>query len=250
MHCPYCSQEHPAGTRYCPVSGKAMPAEKPRCRECQREIPENVRFCEHCSASQVAEGQNGKKRRTGWVVAGAVLLTLLLAGGLVCLIFFYGLVVLENISPTPQIQAGSNENGADEAGIQVEVISPENASQLQELVRLGKGTISEIVYSPDGKLLVVAGSIGLHVYEADSLVEIEYIETNFLLSAAFSPDGLTLASRSLDGTVRLWHTSDWSELGELSGHTEGATSLAFSPDGLTLASGSLDGTVRLWGVGP
>ena len=67
-------------------------------------------------------------------------------------------------------------------------------------------------------------------------------------SVAYAPDGQTLASGSLDQTVRLWDVAAGQEIATLQGHTDRVTSVAFSPDGQTLASGSLDRTVRLWDV--
>jgi len=68
-----------------------------------------------------------------------------------------------------------------------------------------------------------------------------------VLTMAFSPDGKTLASGSLDNTVRLWNVGTHQQVGgPLTGHSSQVWSVAFSPDGQTLASGSLDGTVRLW----
>src|SRR5436309_930066 len=68
-------------------------------------------------------------------------------------------------------------------------------------------------------------------------------------SIAFAPDGKTLASGSVDGTVKLWEVGTGSELATLKGHTDWVYSVAFAPDGKTLASGSTDGTVKLWEVG-
>ena len=65
---------------------------------------------------------------------------------------------------------------------------------------------------------------------------------------AFSPDGVTLASGSWDGTVRLWEVSTGIHLRTFRGHSGFVLNVAFSPDGQTLASGSQDSTVRLWEV--
>jgi WD40 repeat protein len=68
------------------------------------------------------------------------------------------------------------------------------------------------------------------------------------LSVSFSPDGGTLASGSLDATVRLWDVATGTERRVLKGHAQSVWSVSFSPDGSTLASGSWDATVRLWDV--
>jgi len=63
---------------------------------------------------------------------------------------------------------------------------------------------------------------------------------------AFSPDGKWLATRSFDGTVKLWDAGAGQELLTLKGHSDVVHSVAFSPDGKRLASGSADRTVKLW----
>jgi WD40 repeat protein len=71
----------------------------------------------------------------------------------------------------------------------------------------------------------------------------------YVWSVASSPDRHTLASASLDTTIRLWDMRTRRQLGApLTGHKTSVRSVAFSPDGRTLASGSFDTTIRLWDV--
>ena len=65
-------------------------------------------------------------------------------------------------------------------------------------------------------------------------------------SVAYSPDGKTALSGSLDSTVRLWDLATGREIRKLEGHSFWVTSVTFSPDGKTALSGSDDGTMRLW----
>ena len=113
----------------------------------------------------------------------------------------------------------------------------------------GKGTLHEIALSPDGRLLAVASTQGVYLYNAETLEKVRLIETNArAVSVAFSPDGALLASASGDRTVQLWQVADGTLLRTLKGHTASVLSVAFAPDGALLASASDDRTVRLWRV--
>jgi WD40 repeat protein len=70
--------------------------------------------------------------------------------------------------------------------------------------------------------------------------------TTNVTSVAFSPDGLFLATASLDQTIKVWSTTNWACLHTMGRHTNGASSVAFSPDGQKIVSGSVDGTVKIW----
>jgi len=67
-------------------------------------------------------------------------------------------------------------------------------------------------------------------------------------SLAFDPNGGTLASGGMDGTVRLWDLKERKEVATFRGHLYGAYSVAFGPEGRLLAAGSGDGVVHLWDV--
>ena len=116
------------------------------------------------------------------------------------------------------------------------------------IARLGKGEIHEIKYSPDGTKLAVASSIGVWIYDTKTGAELNLFtgHTDSVESASFSPDGNTLASGSIDNTIRLWNANTGTHLRTFLGHGWGVLSVSFSPDGSILASGSIDDTIRLW----
>ncbi|RUT06428.1 hypothetical protein DSM106972_026850 [Dulcicalothrix desertica PCC 7102] len=70
-----------------------------------------------------------------------------------------------------------------------------------------------------------------------------------ILAVVLPHDGQTIATSSLDGTIRLWDALTGQEIAAWFGHNNAAAwTLAFSPDGQTLASGSEDKTIKLWDV--
>ncbi len=118
------------------------------------------------------------------------------------------------------------------------------------IARLGKGSIEEVAFSPDGSLLAVASGIGIWFYDAATSRELALLtgHSGSVESVSFSPDGSTLASGANDGTVKLWDVATRRNIATLRGHRNNVYSVSFSLDGSTLASGSWDKTVKLWDV--
>ena len=107
------------------------------------------------------------------------------------------------------------------------------------VARIGKGSINDIQYSPDGARLAVATSIGVWLYDTVIYREVALIagHTDGINSVAFSPDGKMLVGGGTDGEVRVWDAETGELTGLLAEHTNRVTTVSFSPDGRTLASG-------------
>lgn len=67
-----------------------------------------------------------------------------------------------------------------------------------------------------------------------------------IIALAVSPDKLTLASASWDGTIGLWDLDGNKAPRFLRGHSSNVNAVAFSGDGREIYSASADGTIRLW----
>ncbi|KAJ1328039.1 dynein assembly factor with WDR repeat domains 1 [Microdochium nivale] len=72
--------------------------------------------------------------------------------------------------------------------------------------------------------------------------------TNWVRSAAFSPDGQRIVSASDDSTVKIWSVQAGACEATFEGHTDSVRSAAFSPDGQRIVSASNDNTVKVWSV--
>jgi len=67
-----------------------------------------------------------------------------------------------------------------------------------------------------------------------------------VMCAAVSSDGLTIATGTLNGEIRIWDADSGRPRKSWTAHADRVWEIAFSPDGTTLASCSEDETIRLW----
>lgn len=108
---------------------------------------------------------------------------------------------------------------------------------------LAKGSMAEVVYSPDGSLLAVGSPTQLLLYTLPSLMEVKVLSAS--LPVVFSPDGQHLIAGKGNRVVS-YDLRSGQALLELQEHRFHVSSLAVKSDGSLVASGGLDGAVYLW----
>jgi WD40 repeat protein/serine/threonine protein kinase len=106
----------------------------------------------------------------------------------------------------------------------------------------------DVAFSADGQMLAAGCTPAVSVFSAATYQLLAVLEGHKtqVLGIAFSPDGRTLATGSVDHTVKLWNIEAGREVATLRGHQGPVSCVTFSHDGNTLASSSEDNTVRLW----
>nr|WP_141620998.1 metallophosphoesterase [Myxococcus sp. AB036A] len=116
------------------------------------------------------------------------------------------------------------------------------------------GDILDIAWKPGSRLVAAASrDKTIYVLDADDQYDITVLEghTDVVTSVTFSFDGQLLASKSLDGAIRLWRTDTWETVAQLHepAMRQSYAGLAFSPRRNILASSdSAGGAVRLWDI--
>ncbi len=133
--------------------------------------------------------------------------------------------------------------------LQHEPISTANAARAEVLYRWESTWVTDLAWSPDGRLLALGTSSGVQLYDPQSRQRQYYLGPPLALvyGLTFSPDGSLLAAALEDGTIRLWDTSTWQESTVLEGSGLPAFSVAFSPTGKLLAGGLCVIWHRDWG---
>ena len=113
--------------------------------------------------------------------------------------------------------------------------------------RLGKGRIYDVKYSPDGRRLVVATSIGIWIYDTITYKELALLTKHDrpVDRIVFSPDGSILASKDQWSGIHLWDMDTATHKYKLA-HQDNVLYIAFSADGKTLVTVATGGKIRYW----
>ena len=100
-------------------------------------------------------------------------------------------------------------------------------------LRIGKGTLGEIAYFPDGTRFAVATSVGIWVYDSITGKELYQLtdHTNGINIIRFSPDGNVIATESQDESIHMWDTNTGNHLYTVSDSEFGLYDPVFSPNG-------------------
>jgi hypothetical protein len=196
-------------------------------------------LAEYIEASAAAARANEKRRRRrtrAGMVAMAIITLLAVSGG--ALAWWQRAEAQRNAETA---QSNGSRALASLAENEVERRSPATA------VRLALAALPMRLDSPDRAYAREAE--GALLYGVQHLRERRrFLHEHSVHSVAFSPDGRTLATGSLDTNARLWEVATGKEIATMRGHEQSVQSVAFSPDGRTLATGSWDSTARLWEV--
>lgn len=115
-------------------------------------------------------------------------------------------------------------------------------------------TVWEVAWSPDGSRLAAVGNWkhqAIRIWDprtGEQINSIVHAHAEGMFSVDWSPDGSKLATASVDSTVKLWNTDDWTLVRTLRGHSGMIRSVVWNRDGRTLATGGGDGLIIVWDV--
>ena len=113
--------------------------------------------------------------------------------------------------------------------------------------------IGKVLFSPNKRILVSIGGGEIHLWDVVTGAYKSLTESpGYVRSAAFSPDGKTLATGNFNGTIRLWDVATGEQKKTINNlnvglnRTHRRDNISLSPNGEKFATGNYDGTVYLW----
>lgn len=127
-----------------------------------------------------------------------------------------------------------------------------SAGKLAKVLHNVLGAVNDLRFSPDGKILAVAGGQpsakgDLRVYQTSDwkLLGVLRGHDDVVFSVAFSPNGKQLASASFDHLLGVWDVEQLKLVKTYKAHSDFVYAVAFAPSGQHLYSASKDRTVQI-----
>ncbi len=118
-------------------------------------------------------------------------------------------------------------------------------------------SVNNLTTDPERSILLALHALEIaHTREAEQALHLAVQSSRLLRSLSghageifrlsLSPDGMRLATASLDGTSAIWDLESGQTLIKLDAHTDVVWDVAFDPTGTRLATASADGTAVIW----
>ena len=119
------------------------------------------------------------------------------------------------------------------------------------IARLGRGSVRDMTFSPDGQCFAVASAIGLWLYELSTLSPITLCDTERGMtdSITFSPDNRWIVTHTCAGDIKIWDIERGVCITKVDDHgRSGISKPVFSQDGQRIAaiSFSSHGKIYVW----
>ncbi len=112
-------------------------------------------------------------------------------------------------------------------------------------LRIGKGSVNNITFSPDGNRFIVESSIGIWIYDAYTGDELDFIAETPNNILGVSPNTSLYVTSDENNIVQLRDLTDKSVKVTLNGETEDIYRIAFSPD-MQMLAGTSEEDIHLW----
>ncbi len=128
---------------------------------------------------------------------------------------------------------------------QPDAITPAKTSRIQQIARIGKGSVDQLSWSTVDNTITVCSSQGVYQYDPKTLLEVNHFESEsiWVSNSQVTKDGRVLfAGVNNSGKVEAWDATASTKLADLPGNGQPA----ISPDGKWLAfAGGISGLSTL-----
>ncbi|HXF86460.1 MAG TPA: WD40 repeat domain-containing protein [Anaerolineales bacterium] len=98
------------------------------------------------------------------------------------------------------------------------------------MTRLGKGWVNDLTFSPNGKILSVATSIGVYLYQVETMELISFLPSLAFVKDTVFIDDKTLVTGANNGTTTVWDIEGTPKVLETLQRTSPVVALGISPD--------------------